>query len=44
MVSPYDCEKQHKLRQFNLSNVKQCTEAPSSNQHASDKAQVYVTA
>ena len=27
MVSHYDCEKQHILRQFNLLNVKQCTEA-----------------
>ena len=29
MVSHYDCAKQHTLRQFNLLNVKQCTEAPS---------------
>ena len=29
MVSHYDCAKQHNLRQFNLLNVKQCTEAPS---------------
>ena len=29
MVSHYDCEKQHNLRQFNLLNVKQCTEASS---------------
>ena len=28
MVSHYDCAKQHNLRQFNLLNVKQCTEAP----------------
>ena len=27
MVSHYDCAKQHNLRQFNLLNVKQCTEA-----------------
>ena len=27
MVSHYDCLKQHYLRQFNLPNVKQCTEA-----------------
>ena len=26
MVSHYDCAKQHNLRQFNLLNVKQCTE------------------
>ena len=29
MVSHYDCAKQHNMRQFNLLNVKQCTEAPS---------------
>ena len=29
MVSHNDCAKQHNLRQFNLLNVKQCTEAPS---------------
>ena len=46
MVSHYDCEKQHVLRQFNLSNVKQCTEAPSNIQlqHASVKARAYETA
>ena len=38
MVSHYDCAKQHNLRQFNLLNVKQCTEAPSDFQHASVKA------
>ena len=35
MVSHYDCAKQHNLRQFNLLNVKQCTEAPSNIKHAS---------
>ena len=44
MVSHYDCAKQHNLRQFNLLNVKQCTEAPSDIQHASVKATVYVRA
>ena len=44
MVSHYDCEKQHNLRQFNLLNVKQCTEAPKNFQHASVKARVYVRA
>ena len=44
MVSHYDCEKQHNLRQFNLPNVKQCTEPPSNIQHASVKARVYVRA
>ena len=44
MVSHYDCAKQHNLRQFNLLNVKQCTEAPSDIQHASVKARVYVRA
>ena len=40
MVSHYDCAKQHNLRQFNLLNVKQCTEAPSDIKHASVKARV----
>ena len=44
MVSHYDCAKQHNLRQFNLRNVKQCTEAPSDIKHASVKARVYVRA
>ena len=44
MVSQYDCAKQHNLRQFNLLNVKQCTEAPSDIKHASVKARVYVRA
>ena len=30
------------MRQFNLLNVKQCTEAPSDIKHASVKARVYV--
>ena len=42
MVSHYDCEKQHNLRQFNLINVKHCTEAASNIQHASIKARVSV--
>ena len=44
MVSHYDCAKQHNLRQFNLLNVKQCTEAPFDIKHASIKARVYVRA
>ena len=44
MVSHYDCEKQHNLRQFNLLNVKQCTEAPSNIQHANIQAGGYVRA
>ena len=44
MVSHYDCEKQHNLEQFNLLNVKQCTEAPSNKQRANFNARVYVTA
>ena len=44
MVSHYDCEKQHNLRQFNLLNVKLCTEAPSNIQHAKVRARVYVRA
>ena len=44
LVSHYDCAKQHNLRQFNLLNMKQCTEAPSDIKHASVKARVYVRA
>ena len=44
MVSHYDCAKLHNLRQFNLLNVKQCTEAPSNIQHANIQARVYVRA
>ena len=44
MVSHYDCAKQHNLRQFNLLNAKQCTEAPSDIKRASVKARVYVRA
>ena len=44
MVSHNDCTKQHNLRQFNLLNVKQCTEAPADIKHASVKARVYVRA
>ena len=44
MVSHYDFAKQHNLRQFNLLNVKQCTEDPSDIKHASVKACVFVRA
>ena len=44
MVSHYYWAKQHNLRQFNLLNVKQCTEVPSDIQHANVKARVYVRA
>ena len=44
IVSHYDCAKQHNLRQFNLPNVIQCTEAPSDIKHASVKVRVYVRA
>ena len=44
MASHNSCEKQHNLKQFNLLNVKRCTEAPSNIQHASVKPQVYVRA
>ena len=44
MVSHYDCEKQHNLRQFNLLNVKPCTEALSNIQHAKVRARVYIRA
>ena len=42
MVSHYGCAKQHNLRQFNLLNVKQCTEAPFDIKHPSVKARIYV--
>ena len=44
MVSHYDCAKQYNLRQINLLNVKQCTEAPSHIQYANVQARVYVSA
>ena len=44
MVSHNDCAKQHNLRQFNLLNVKQSTEAPLDIKHGSVKARVYVRA
>ena len=44
MVSHNDCAKPHNVRQFNLLNVKQCTEAPYDIKHASVKARVYVRA
>ena len=44
MVSHYNCEKQHKLRQFNLLRVKQCTEAPYNIQYANVNSRVYVAA
>ena len=44
MVSHYDSAKQHNLRQFNLLNVKHCTEALSNIQHTIVKARVYVRA
>ena len=44
MGSHYDCEKQHNLSQFNLLNIKPCTEAPFNIQHAKVKPRVYVRA
>ena len=44
MVPHYYCEKQRNLRQINLLNTKQCTEAPSNLQHANVNARVYVRA
>ena len=44
MSSHYDCEKLHKLRPFNLLNVKPCSEARSNIKHALVKARVYVRA
>ena len=44
IVTHNDCEKQHNLRQFILSKVKPCIEAPSNVQHAKVCARVYVRA
>ena len=44
MASHYDCEKQHNLRQFNLLDVNQCTEASSNIHHTNVNARVYVRA
>ena len=44
MVSHFDCAEQHNLRQFNLLNVKQGTEAPFNIQQANVQARVYVRA
>ena len=39
MVSPYDCAKQNKLRQFSLLNIEPCKQAPSDIQHTNPKQQ-----
>ena len=44
VASQYDCENQHNVRQFNLLNVKQWSEAHSNIQHANAQADVYVRA
>ena len=44
MVSHYDCEKNHNLKQFILLNVKPCTEAPSNIQHTKVQARVFIRA
>ena len=44
IVSHYRCEMQHNLCQFNVLNVKQCTDAPSQTKHANVRAKVYVRA
>ena len=44
MVSHFDYTKHYNLRQFNIINVKQCTEAPSKTEHAIVNARVYVHA
>ena len=44
MVSHFDCEKQHNLRQLILLNIKPCVEAPSNIQHAKVRARVFVRA
>ena len=44
MVSHYDCAKQNNSRQFSLSKVEPCKQAPSDIQHTKTQATVYVRA
>ena len=44
LVSHYDCSKQHNLRQFSLTRVEQCSQAPSSLEYTRVIASVYVRA
>ena len=44
MVSHYDCSTQNNLRQFSLTRVQTCEQAPSSIENARAIAQIYVRA
>ena len=44
LVSHYDCSKQHNLRQFSLTRVKPCAQAPSSLESTRAIANVFVRA
>ena len=44
LVSHYDCSKQNNLRQFSLTRVQACEQAPSSLEHTRTIADVYVRA
>ena len=43
-VSHYDCSKQNNLRQFSLTRVQACEQAPSSIEHTRTIANIYVRA
>ena len=42
LASHYDCSKQYNLRQFSLTRVQECTQAPSEIEHTRVLASVYV--
>ena len=44
LVSHYDCSKQNNLRQFSLTRVQACEQAPSSIEHTRTIAEIYVRA
>ena len=44
LVSHYDCSKQNNLRQFSLTRVQACEQAPSSLEHTRTIADIYVRA
>ena len=44
MVSHYDCSKQNNLRQFSLTRVQTCEQAPSSIENTRTIAEIYVRA
>ena len=44
IVSQYDCENHHNLRQFNLLNVKQFIQTPSKIKHTNGETRIYFRA